>query len=347
MAHDQLSLFGDDVGAVQPIEPDPELAQLRAALPDGLRMGTSSWSFPGWAGLVYAPRTRPLSESLLARDGLAAYARHPLLRTVGIDRTFYAPVSTDVHAQYAAATPPEFRFLVKAPQELVSPHGRDGRPHERFLDVKAALEQFVAPARDGLAGRLGVLLYQFPPLPTALLTSIRRAAPGSRGMLESLHRLLRASVDAVPSEVVVAVELRNREFFDPRMIDRHRDGLAASGAVHCYNVHPSVPELDAQCEAFDPSSQREIVIRWMLRRNHRYEEAAEAYRPFDRLVEPDPATRSTLAALALHAEALRRPTWIIVNNKAEGSSPLTILELARETVARRRARGAGLDPRQP
>jgi uncharacterized protein YecE (DUF72 family) len=28
----------------------------------------------------------------LARTGLRAYAQHPLLRSVGIDRTYYAPI---------------------------------------------------------------------------------------------------------------------------------------------------------------------------------------------------------------------------------------------------------------
>ncbi|WP_204320593.1 hypothetical protein, partial [Klebsiella pneumoniae] len=55
----------------------------------GLRIGTSSWSYPGWDGLVYAGE---YSDSMLARKGLAAYAQHPLLRTVSIDRGFYAPI---------------------------------------------------------------------------------------------------------------------------------------------------------------------------------------------------------------------------------------------------------------
>jgi uncharacterized protein YecE (DUF72 family) len=57
-----------------------------------LYLGTSSWTFPGWQGLVY---DRAASASVLARYGLAAYARHPLLRTVGLDRTFYAPIAAD------------------------------------------------------------------------------------------------------------------------------------------------------------------------------------------------------------------------------------------------------------
>lgn len=35
---------------------------------------------------------------MLARHGLAAYARHPLLRTVSLDRTFYAPLTVTLAA---------------------------------------------------------------------------------------------------------------------------------------------------------------------------------------------------------------------------------------------------------
>jgi hypothetical protein len=62
------------VAAVAPADADVALA---AALPRELHLGTSTWSFAGWQGLVYDGAHE---ESKLAREGLAAYARHPLLR---------------------------------------------------------------------------------------------------------------------------------------------------------------------------------------------------------------------------------------------------------------------------
>src|SRR6266540_187851 len=66
-----------------------ETAEIAARLPGNVFFGTSSWGFPGWAGIVYSRRATP---GQLAREGLAEYARHPLLTTVGIDRGFYAPI---------------------------------------------------------------------------------------------------------------------------------------------------------------------------------------------------------------------------------------------------------------
>src|SRR5690606_13926870 len=121
----QLGLFPDPVESapperVGPARPATDAASLAAALPRGLRLGTSSWSFPGWAGIVYAA---PATETDLARFGLAAYARHPLLRTVCVDRSYYRPVEERTFARWASEVPEDFRFVMKADRRLVEPEG--------------------------------------------------------------------------------------------------------------------------------------------------------------------------------------------------------------------------------
>src|SRR5574337_713524 len=97
---------------VHPAAWGEDLHALAARLPPRLRLGTSSWSYPGWQGLVWEGAH---SEQLLARKGLSVYARHPLLRTVSIDRSFYRPLTASDYARYAAQVPGDFRFVVKAP----------------------------------------------------------------------------------------------------------------------------------------------------------------------------------------------------------------------------------------
>ena len=112
-----------------PVAADGALTQLAATIPTSVRFGTSSWSFPGWAGSVYGDS---YSDVQLARRGLPAYAAHLLLRTVGIDRTFYAPISESAfrgYAKQAREVAPGFRFFVKAPMLFTGPRLRtdDGR----------------------------------------------------------------------------------------------------------------------------------------------------------------------------------------------------------------------------
>jgi len=60
------------------------------------------------------------------RACLPAYASHPLLSAVGIDRGFHAPIGVGEHARCAARVPAGFRFLVGAPRRGLSPPS--GRP---------------------------------------------------------------------------------------------------------------------------------------------------------------------------------------------------------------------------
>ena len=97
-------------GEVRPCRDSPLLEV--PGLPSDIRLGTSSWFFPGWRGLVYEG-THP--QPALSKMGLAAYAQIPLLRTVSLDRTFYAPITTLEYARYARQVPDHFSFVVKAP----------------------------------------------------------------------------------------------------------------------------------------------------------------------------------------------------------------------------------------
>ncbi len=73
-------------------------------LPGAIHLGTSTWSFPGWAGIVY---DKPASESTLSKKGLAAYSHHPILRAACIDRGFYQPLSLAEYSAYACARVPD------------------------------------------------------------------------------------------------------------------------------------------------------------------------------------------------------------------------------------------------
>jgi hypothetical protein len=85
----QQDLFGNaaaDIEVVRAAVPDEQVVQVARRLPKNLHFGTSSWSFPGWVGIVYA---QLYTASVLSRYGLAAYARHPLLNAVNLDSSYY------------------------------------------------------------------------------------------------------------------------------------------------------------------------------------------------------------------------------------------------------------------
>src|SRR5262245_41307026 len=91
--------------------PSPEeLAELQAAIPAEVRFGTSTWTYPGWYGLVYS---RPYPETGAAARMLAEYARWPLFGTVGIDSSFYGPPKPATLTAWAKALTPGFPCVSK------------------------------------------------------------------------------------------------------------------------------------------------------------------------------------------------------------------------------------------
>lgn len=313
----QLDLFGQTPppdaasGVACPAARDARVLGLASQLSPRIRLGTSSWAFSGRAGLVY---DRALPEPVLSRAGLAAYAGHPLLRTVGLDRTFYAPIGEDEFRRHAEQVPQGFRFVVKAPLVLTSAwlfESREPSPH--FLDAKAARELFVAPCIAGLGAAAGPLVFQFPPQGRA--TTRDPAAFGSR-----LQRFL----GGLPVGPLYAVELRDRELLGPETMR----ALAENGARLCLSVHARMPPVLVQAAAATSLGPGPLVVRWNLHAGFACEEAKSRHAPFDRLVDEDPATRVAIASLCRDCAERGDEAWVIANNKAEGSAPLTIERLA-------------------
>jgi len=327
----QLSLFGD-ADAVDPAGVNGDVRRLGRSLPAAIHLGTSSWSFPGWTGLVFAPRNgKPATEQVLARHGLPAYAAHPLLRTVSLDRTFYAPLTQAEFAAYAAQVPEAFRFVVKAPAAFTDPvlrkpgGGEASRDNPTFLDAAATAATFVEPAVAGLGPKAGPLVFQFPPLGRRLTADL----PKITARIATFMAVLRGRT---PRSVTLAVEVRDPEL----ACSSFAAGLRDSGAVPCLAVHARMPRVADQAAAFGidrDDCQVPLVARWNLHAGHRYEEAKQAYFPFNRLIQEDPPTRTTLASLAARAAAHGRDVFITINNKAEGSAPCSVEKLAAAIMA--------------
>ena len=90
--------------------------------------------------------------------------------------------------------------------------------------------------------------------------------------------------------------------------------------------------LSRQLEVVSPFYQQTLVVRWMLHAGMGYEAARDRYEPFDRIVDADPDSLEEIARTVLDALVAERAAFVIANNKAEGSAPLSIGRLARRIV---------------
>jgi uncharacterized protein YecE (DUF72 family) len=298
-----------------------EAARTAALLPRSLRFGTSSWSFPGWQGLVYAGAR---SQAALARDGLREYARHPLLRTVGVDRSYYAPVPREDLLRYADQLPDGFPCCFKAPASVTSavvPFTRSGPPvrNPDFLSAERLSAELLEPLAEVFRSRTGPIVIECAPLPRGV-----SMAPGE--FAERLDEML----GVLPAEFKYAVEIRTAPWLNPEYVRV----LARHGAGHVYNYWSAMPSLARQAEVAAPEVLDLAVVRLLLRPGTWYEDQRERFKPFDRLVEPDEAMREEVCDLVGRAMRRALPVYVLVNNKAEGSAPLTVAALASRVASR-------------
>ena len=328
---------------VAPAPIDAAQAASAADLPTRVRLGTSSWSFPGWRGLVYAPKA-PVAS--LASAGLAAYAHHPLHRTVGLDRSFYETPTERAYADLATLVPDEFRFTVKAHQACTRPNlqadgttrgdvaaaREHGAANARFLDAAWAADHVIAPAVNGLGARCGPILFQFP----TLTLGAREAITDARHLLDRLH----AFASALPRGPRYAVEVRNEVLFRGDACAQFAALLRDTGLVPGLGLIPTMPSAAVQARrlhdaGWDPSRAPCLLVRWLLGHHLGYQQAKDRFEPFDTLAAPDGSSRAEIAALVAACTAAGGESFVVINNKAEGSAPRSIPLLAESIRAAR------------
>lgn len=341
----QNDLFGEAVSQVL-IKPTPDvraapktrqsLAKVRPAsgleswnalaqqLPAQLRFGVSTWSYPGWEGLVWRGDYDP---GVLSKHGLAAYHQHPLLRTVCIDRTFWRPLTISQYAAYAGQVGDDFRFVVKCPASITDAQlrGEQGKardPNPDFLNPQLAIEHFVQPTLEGLGAKLGVLVFQLSPLPWGWL---RRP----EAVMEKLGHMLAAVRKALPlnTSVIVAVEVRDPELLSQTLVDV----LKAHGATFCLGLHGKMPRIEDQLPILRALWPGPLVCRWNLNRifgAYGYADAQKKHDPFNAILSEDTHTRSELARTILGITGAGQAAYVTISNDAEGCAPLSIQKLA-------------------
>jgi uncharacterized protein YecE (DUF72 family) len=343
----QLSLFeGEDADAdpkkpatavrVAPLITDEDRAAA-SSLPSFVRFGTSSWSFPGWIGILYSGKP---TETDLARGGLEAYAQHPLFRTVSLDRSYYGPLriedlaayrtqieaSQGTHAARAEAVP--FKMVSKVWDEITTPifprhpryGARAGSKNPNFLNVERFESEVFAPyVASGFLPHAGPFVFEITPMPENAIE----------------ERAFVASVDSFISRLPSsggarwAFELRNAELFGSRWLDM----LRSNGAAHVFTYWTAMPPLRVQLAAAKKvglaSSMRFVVTRLMLPPYTKYATRKADFAPFDKIAAPAPDMRDDVVDILRAAEeAAVDDAFVLVNNKAEGSAPLTIRALA-------------------
>ncbi len=280
-------------------------------------LGTSSWKYPGWKGLIYEDTYK--SDRDFEARCLAEYARtYPC---VGVDHTYYDWPKPTTFDRYIDATPDHFLFVLKVTDAVTVPkypriarYGkRAGQENAEFLSAALFREKFLAPLKP-YPGRIGAVVFEFSRFKTDVV-------PTGRAFLEILLQFFREIPER--EEIPFAVEFRNENWVQPEFYA----ALASVGVSPTFNSWTKMPPIDTQLAAAESAPSPIHVVRALLTNGQAYEEAVEAYAPYNRVQNPSEQLRESIRRVIARAVAARRRAIILVNNRAEGCAPVTIDEV--------------------
>jgi uncharacterized protein YecE (DUF72 family) len=314
--------FEDAPGGEQPPQAARLGPKLRALAERGVFFGTSSWKYPGWLGSIYSPdryATRgKFSKAKFDAECLAEYAR--TFPTVCGDFAFYQFPSADYWRRLFEGTPGSLSVGLKVPEAITvarwPKHARygekAGEENKEFLDAALFLNHFAKPL-EPYADRLAVLIFEFG---TFAKSTFRTAD-------DFLYRLDHF-LGGLPGGFRYGVEIRNPEYLG----EGYFACLAGHGVAHVLNAWTRMPELSAQLAKPGVETADYAVVRALLSKGRSYEQAVEAFEPYERIREPNEPAREAMRQIAEGAMRRKKPAFLFVNNRLEGHAPTTIEAVA-------------------
>jgi uncharacterized protein YecE (DUF72 family) len=294
-----------------------QFERLRARIPSLVRFGTSTWNYPGWRGLVYHQDYGPKGA---AARMLREYSAFPLFGTVGIDSSYYGPPTEAVLRSYAEHLPPGFPCVSKVWSQVTvhtftkaQDPERAGKVNPDFLNPDLFVEEIYEPHQRHFSHNTGPFVFEFQ-------TIAKSSGIGPERFATRLDEFF----SALPRDAPYAVEVRNEEFLTPMYFAVLRE----HGVAHVFTSWTRMPPLGHQLDLPGSITGSFIVARALLRPGRTYNEAVDAFAPYDRIREPNPKLRRDLVRLVEAAVKTRIPAYLLVNNRTEGSAPLTIAAVA-------------------
>jgi uncharacterized protein YecE (DUF72 family) len=280
-----------------------------------LRVGTCSWKYDSWRGLLYDRDTKYHAD-----DYLVDYSKH--LDTVEVDQWFWSlypagpklPDRTQV-TTYARSVPEDFVFAVKAPNSITLTHfyakqpksyaKYANAPNPHFLSVEL-LERFLESLQP-MRSRLGPIMFQFEYLN-------RKKIPSREAFLERMD----AFFSGAPRGYRYAVETRNPNYLSEAYFEFLRERNLGHVFVDGYYM----PAIGEAFHKYDTRTADFCVIRLLGTDRAGMEDTTGGV--WNRLVEQrDEGIRTAVEIVKANADRMIT-TYVMVNNHYEGSAPLTV-----------------------
>jgi uncharacterized protein YecE (DUF72 family) len=287
---------------------------------EGVYVGTSSWKYEGWLGMIYTEdryRTRgKLSRAKFEKTCLYEYAQ--VFKTVCLDAGFYQFPSAKMLEGYFSHVPPDFRMSIKVTEDItvrkflnVPRYGkRAGTMNERFLDADLFIASFLGPLTH-YQSQIGTLIFEFG-----------HFHPGDweRGL--QFVEALDGFFAQLPKGWDYSVEIRNQNFLQPEYFEV----LRRHGVAHTLNSWSRMPSVTEQLQLPNSFTADFATARFLLKPGRNYEQAVEKFSPYTEVKDPYLEGRMALIDLLTTPAKPGRPNrrYLYVNNRLEGCALWTI-----------------------
>lgn len=288
-----------------------------------MRVGTCSWKYPSWEGLVYSSRE--------PGNYLAEYAEK--YDTVEVDQWFWSLgksgaslPSRQTVAEYDEATPPGFQFTVKCPNAITLTHqyARKGEPlveNPGFLDL-GFFHRFIDALAE-IVPKMGLFIFQFEYLN-------KDKMPSKARLLERLSSF----IDGLPADFPYAFEIRNPSWLDAQWFGFLKEKKVAPVLLQGYWMEDVAKTIASYGSLIGDT----FCVRLHGEDREGMEERTGA--DWSRILRPkDDELGRIIPAARLLADGGRK-AFINANNHYEGSAPRTIGKITALL------QGRGLDGRQ-
>lgn len=289
-------------------------------------LGTSSWKYPGWAGLLYDEQRYlyrgKFAESRFKRDCLEEYAQ--VFHTVCVDAGYYKFPSPEYIAGLCAQVPEGFRFTFKVTDDITARtfpkldrHGdKGGKPNPHFLDAELFRAAFLASCEKH-RDKIGLLIFEF---------SHFHPRDFARG--REFVDMLDAFLSQLPTGWQYGVEVRNKSLLQPEyfaMLARHK-------VAHVMNNWTHMPPVAEQWRLPGVQTAGDFTAgRFLLRPGRTFEQAVEMFSPYNATKEPYEEAREAAATViehvvdAMNPQAASRSSFLFFNNRLEGNALFTLI----------------------
>lgn len=283
-----------------------------------LRIGTCSWKYDSWKGIIYQP-----DKDYRPFDYLEDYAKY--FNTVEIDQWFWSLFPQGARLPdvktvkiYSESVPKDFLFTIKAPNSITltnyyakqpqTHRGLANQPNPYFLDVDL-FKRFLETL-EPMKGKLGPIMFQFEYLN-------KKKMPSKEAFLEYLNEFF----EKIPTELDYAIETRNPRYLAKDFFKFLKDRKLGCVSLEGYYM-PFIGQVAAR---FNICTAGCSIVR--LHGPDRQAIEKQTGSIWNEIVDPRPKGLKATASIINNNTEKKITTFVNINNHYEGSAPLTINRL--------------------